>query len=498
MSAAVEPLVAPISDHPPHDADSERAFLGAVLISGEWHGSVTPSDFYVEVNRLVAEAAYHVTMSGGAADAVTVGHRLRTTGKLDRVGGFTYLSELIDAAPSVAHVLDYAEIVQGEAVLRRARSLLLRIEHGEGIDAIAVDLEGLARASRRSRRVGIDLMIEPFSASMAREIEPRGYLAAPCFRERSLSMIYGPKGVGKTNFMLTILVCVAIGRDDVFGWTVPQPRRVMVVDGELDEEELLARIAAICRGLELTEQEMELFGANLLTLSRDRLARAGILLGYLGEHDMQEALREQIPPEISLIAWDNLSCLFGGEENDAGSWDSTLMFLLRLKHERAIASIFLHHSGKGGDQRGTSRREDNLDSSLRLEPVKKDGELTADGTHFRTVWAKHRGFKLTEAPSVVCELSLEPVGPPPHPGGQPPMRARWKVAKTDDVRINVLVEIYGEHLREHGAPPTFTDLHSRMHERAEDEGQPELAIARSTTHKLMSRAKALGLLEDWP
>lgn len=340
----------------------------------------------------------------------------------------------------------------------------------------------------------INLMIEPFASMVARDIPPRRYLVAPWLRERSLSMIYAPKGTGKTNFIITLLVGLATGRE-VFGWCAHEPRRVLVVDGELDEEELRERIAAICRGLALTEREMLLVGENLFTLSRDRLAQSGILFGYLGDPELQAAFRAQLPPEIALVAWDNLSCLFGGEENDAAAWDGTLLFLLRLKHELGAASIFLHHSGKGGDQRGTSRREDNLDNSLRLEPVKKDGELTADGTHFRTVWAKHRGFKLSQAPSIVCELEVEPVGPPAPNGAPAPMRATWKVTKTDDVRLNVLVEEYGVHLREHGTPPTVRGLHDMMTVRATEDDQPELKVSRGTVQNLLERARALSLLE---
>lgn len=39
-------------------------------------------------------------------------------------------------------------------------------------------------------------------------------------------------------------------------------------------------------------------------------------------------------------------------------------WLLALRR-RAIASLVLHHSGKGGDRRGTSKREDVMTQVLR-------------------------------------------------------------------------------------------------------------------------------------
>jgi len=65
---------------------------------------------------------------------------------------------------------------------------------------------------------------------------------------------------------------------------------------------------------------------------------------------------------------DNLSCLLRSEhgENSAESWDDMQQWLLSLR--RKGKSVFLiHHSGKGGDQRGTSRREDILDNSIKLK-----------------------------------------------------------------------------------------------------------------------------------
>src|SRR4029077_20316431 len=58
------------------------------------------------------------------------------------------------------------------------------------------------------------------------------------------------------------------------------------------------------------------------------------------------------------------SC-WAGSDNSAGSWTSMQEWILRLR-KRGLAVLLVHHSGKSGEQRGTSRREDVLDTVIGL------------------------------------------------------------------------------------------------------------------------------------
>src|SRR6185503_10347630 len=69
---------------------------------------------------------------------------------------------------------------------------------------------------------------------------------------------------------------------------------------------------------------------------------------------------------IDLLITDNLSSLTAViRDNDAESWGPIQDWLLRLRR-RGISVLIVHHAGKGGQQRGTSRREDVLDTSISL------------------------------------------------------------------------------------------------------------------------------------
>ena len=89
-----------------------------------------------------------------------------------------------------------------------------------------------------------------------------------------------------------------------------------------------------------------------------------------------------------LIVVDNLSSLArSGVENDAESWNAVATWALRMRREgRAV--LFIHHAGKGGQQRGTSKREDLLDTSILL--TRPEDETT--GAAFTWEWSKVRGL----------------------------------------------------------------------------------------------------------
>ena len=70
--------------------------------------------------------------------------------------------------------------------------------------------------------------------------------------------------------------------------------------------------------------------------------------------------------EAELIVIDNISTLVrSGKENEAKSWLPVQGWA--LAHRRAGRSVlYIHRSGKTGQQRGTSRREDVLDTVIML------------------------------------------------------------------------------------------------------------------------------------
>lgn len=73
-------------------------------------------------------------------------------------------------------------------------------------------------------------------------------LLAPILPERSLAMLYAPRGIGKSWLGLTIGLAIASG-GSVLRWGAPRPRRVLLVDGEMVLCDLQTRLNLILAGL---------------------------------------------------------------------------------------------------------------------------------------------------------------------------------------------------------------------------------------------------------
>jgi putative DNA primase/helicase len=97
-----------------------------------------------------------------------------------------------------------------------------------------------------------------------------------------------------------------------------------------------------------------------------------------------------IVADADLVVVDNLSTLCSGlKENDADSWTPVQSWCLGLRRQNKSV-LLIHHDGKNGGQRGTSRKEDVLDTVIGL---RKPPDYQADqGARFEIHFEKARGF----------------------------------------------------------------------------------------------------------
>jgi hypothetical protein len=85
----------------------------------------------------------------------------------------------------------------------------------------------------------------------------------------------------------------------------------------------------------------------------------------LGSIEGQQALEPHLDG-VDVLILDNLSTLMTtGSEGASDSWLPMQNWLLRLRR-KGIAVLLIHHAGVNGKQRGTSRREDTLDTVISL------------------------------------------------------------------------------------------------------------------------------------
>lgn len=229
------------------------------------------------------------------------------------------------------------------------------------------------------------------------EITPGRPLLAPWLPEAGIAMLYAPRGIGKTYLAMSAAHAVAAG-GALLRWQAPAPRRVLYIDGEMPMAALQSRLAGIAAG---AEREPE--GDALRFLPADHF-RDG-----LPDFAMPEgmALLDRLTPGVALVVFDNLSTLTGVRENEADDWRPMQSNLLALRR-RGVSSLLVHHAGKGGQQRGTSRKEDVLDTVIALK--RPDDYDPAEGARFQVVFEKARGFTGADAASFEARMAVGDAG----------------------------------------------------------------------------------------
>jgi replicative DNA helicase len=107
---------------PPQAIEAEKALLGAIMLKAEAMydiaDTLTADGFYVDKHRIVYQAMRELFSKSEPIDVLSVSARLRATKDIDRVGGGSYLTELVNTVPATANAHYYADLVQRAATLR--------------------------------------------------------------------------------------------------------------------------------------------------------------------------------------------------------------------------------------------------------------------------------------------------------------------------------------------------------------------------------------------
>jgi hypothetical protein len=232
-----------------------------------------------------------------------------------------------------------------------------------------------------------------------KDIPARERILAPWLLTQSLNMLHAWRGVGKTHVALGIAYAVASG-GSFLGWKASRPRKVLYLDGEMPAASMQERL----KGL-VTSDDRD-FDPDYFRLVTPDLQTG--CMPDLATYEGQEAI-DAIMGDTELIVVDNLSSLArsGGRENDAESWLPIQPWALRQR-QLGRSVLFVHHSGKGLGQRGTSKKEDILDTVLTL---KRPADYNpADGAVFELHFEKTRDMHGEDANSFEARLQTDDNG----------------------------------------------------------------------------------------
>ncbi|MGB9500379.1 MAG: AAA family ATPase [Dissulfuribacterales bacterium] len=287
-----------------------------------------------------------------------------------------------EAGASVTSVNGYPQNKPSEPVCQPSKVTLSPEEMesiGQSWKATAKKFEAEERAEKQAEKIPSCSVIG-IAEFLAKELPPRENILAPWLPRQGLAMIHSKRGIGKTFTALNIAYAVASG-GKFLRWEAPQPAGCLFIDGEMPAGVIQKRLAGIIDSNELEPTK------PLLIMTPDLQSQGMPDLGTIAG---QEAVNKHISGDIEFIIVDNISTLSRyGKENEAQSWLPLQEWSLKLR-AKGRAVLFVHHSGKGGCQRGTSRREDILDTVISLRHT-QDYEPT-QGACFEVHFEKSRGI----------------------------------------------------------------------------------------------------------
>lgn len=245
---------------------------------------------------------------------------------------------------------------------------------------------------------------------LAMDIPPRDMLLEPWLESASLAMIFASRGVGKTHVAMHIAHALATG-GAFLKWKAKEPVPVLYLDGEMPAPSMQERWKAL-----IAATGTEPAPGMLRLVSRDLQPMAE--LPNLATPDGQDEISRQLG-EARVLIVDNLSSLMHGvKENEAEGWDGIGQWAIKLRAQGRTV-VFIHHAGKNGDQRGSSKREDLLDVVIKLErPADYRPE---QGARFAIRFQKARS--LCGAAVAPFEAHLDPEG-----SGE----AHWRIQEDGD------------------------------------------------------------------
>jgi len=119
-------MATPKNDHlrvPPHNLEAEASVLGSLMLDKDAIIKVADllkvGDFYKDDHNLIYETMLALYEEREPIDVLSLSNKLEEKGKLERVGGSSYIASLVNTVPSATNVVHYAKVVQKKTLLRR-------------------------------------------------------------------------------------------------------------------------------------------------------------------------------------------------------------------------------------------------------------------------------------------------------------------------------------------------------------------------------------------
>ena len=330
----------------PYNRDAEMALLGCFLIdteiASEMVDKLNADDFYIESHKYIVTAMKKAFAARKPIDVVTVADELDSEGKLDKVGGFSYLNDLTQITPSAANYQSYYDIVSRDStnrkLIRAARKIVENSMSGaDGKDALAFAEKTVYDISRETDRSTLksmadgDVVSEVLRKFEILQADPDAYRGVPTgfkhfdritngLQGGALIVLAARPGMGKTSLAMNIVEHAALRKNKVCAvFSLEMPRMQIV-------QRLICSYAnvSMAKALRKSKETLGSTEWQKLMLASDKLKQSNIYIDDSSRITPAEILSKcrrlkTTAGGLDLVMIDYIQLMSGGSSNIAGA-----------------------------------------------------------------------------------------------------------------------------------------------------------------------------------
>ena len=217
---------------PPHSVEAEQSVLGSLMLDERAWETVSETlldtDYYRHDHRIIFRAIQHLVAQEQPIDVVTVAEELEERGQLEKAGGASYLSRLVDMTPSIDNCAAYATIVaersQQRSLIEAASDIIEKAYEPGGADALTLvsDAEkSIAQIAEGNRKDGGPELVAPILKNTLEQLDqmfnqPEGLTGLTTgfteidnrtsgFQKADLVIVAARPSMGKTTYAMNLV-----------------------------------------------------------------------------------------------------------------------------------------------------------------------------------------------------------------------------------------------------------------------------------------------------
>ena len=388
---------------PPHDIESERQFLGALMVRSqlipEIDSQFRSEDLYLESHRLIYNTIIDQNRQGvGDIDAVQVSQRLSDLSHLDQSGGAGYIMRLAQDVMAPSNALRHCKRIKSLSMRRRlmeaANGILnesVQPVEDENIFLRRVE-DSILRITNESsplRALSTAELKAEFQAHVQSLLENKGELSglpthfrdldslSSGLKEGELIVVAARPGLGKTTFALNIASNVALQSQEA----------VLFYSLEMSQVELMMRLVCAKSTIEhdrLKRGQVPAERQTKLQESIDAVCRAPIYIDDSGDLSIWDCMArtrkfkidlEQQGKKLGLVVVDYLQLMSDpearrmGRQHEVATISRSLKQLARIVRAPIIAVSQMNRSVE--QRRGEAARP-------QLSDLRESGAIEQD------------------------------------------------------------------------------------------------------------------------